>query len=210
MKKLAMIPALVLAACGGNTIDQREPGGTSTAGAPTSNATSGPGAPSAGSVPPGFEFTGAYDVPVPAELAAAATYATADIHWTMQDGMARLEYDLPQGLVGSLVHVEFAGPFDPQTNKGMLTGEAGTAECTVTATGVSCFERMPGILPINADMALIEQIAKQEYPGPAQHRIDVTQRFIGDPIGIVRFDLSTGVVAPADDSGKDRPKRDDD
>jgi hypothetical protein len=155
-----------------------------------------------------LEFSGAYDVPVPPELAAAATYATAGIHWTVQNGAAHLEYDLPQGLVGSAIRVEFSGPFDATAGTGTLSGAAGTADCSVTATAVSCLEKMPGILPISVDMALIEEIARREYAGPAQHRIDVTQRFLGDPIGIVRFDLSTGVTDDRDKrTDRDKAKR---
>ncbi len=165
--------------------------------------------PTRGAVPPGREFSGAYDVPVPPELAAAATYATAHIHWTTQDGAARLEYDLPQGLVGGVVHVEFAGAFDPQANKATLTGAAGSAECTVSATSVSCLEHMPGILPLQPDMAMVEAFSRQDYAGPVQHRVEVTRRFIGDPIGIVRFELDTGVAAPPDDDAKQKRKRGD-
>lgn len=178
---LGVVAWLACAGCGGSTNDSS-----------AASETTPPASP--GSSPTDAEFSGAYEVPVPAELAAAATYPTAGIHWAVQNATAHLEYDLPPGLVGSAVHVEFSGPFDVSTGKGTLSGGVGTAECTVTATAVSCLERMPGILPITPDMALIEAIAKQEYVGPAQDRLDVTQRFIGDPIGIVRFDSTAGAV----------------
>jgi hypothetical protein len=199
MTKITIIVGLVFSvACGASA---REPGpgraGAPVAGTGTPNV---PDSPAGGGAAQGVEMTysGHYDVPVPQELAAAATYATPEVHWTVQNGTAHLDYDLPRGLVGDPIHVEFTGPFDVATNKGALTGAAGTAECTATATTVSCLEVMRGLLPINVDMTLIEQIAREEYVGPVQHRIDVTQRFIGDPIGIVRFELSTGVAEHED------------
>lgn len=181
-----------------------------------SDATSDP--PASGSAPPapsgtpesnagaaGGErtFSGLYDVPVPPDLAAAATYPTAEVHWTVQNGTARLAYNLPKGLVGGSIRVDFSGPFDPATGKGTLIGEAGTSECTASTTSVLCTETMRGLLPIDADMELVAAIAREEYVGPVQHRIDVTQRFIGDPIGIVRFELSTGIAGLEHEDEKD-------
>jgi hypothetical protein len=195
MKKALVL--LAVAACGGSTVnDLGSPAPAPSATAPLPQVAE-------------MEFTGFYDVPVPSELTAAATYVQADVHWSMQNGVAHLDYQLPVGLVGSAIHVEFNGPFDPNSSKQTLTGPAGTAECTVTATSVSCFETMFGLLPIAADMAVIEAIAKQDYAGPANERLDVSRRFIGDPLGIVRFDLATGVAVTDEDAETDDHDDDD-
>lgn len=186
------------AACSGatSTIERgaRGPGGTD----PTSGSeTNGDPGASPAAAEGEMTYSGVYEVPVPPELAAAATYPPDEVHWTVAGGTARLAYNLPKGLVGTSLRVDFTGPFDPVTNKGTLTGPAGTSECTATATTVVCHEVMRGLLPIDADMALIESIAKVEYAGPAEHRLEVARRFIGDPIGIIHIDLSTGTAEPA-------------
>ncbi|MBX3210085.1 MAG: hypothetical protein KF764_33955 [Labilithrix sp.] len=202
MTRFSVLGVLVFAAaCGGASSNDLGGSGSPGGGA------GGSGTPGDAVTPADGEakYSGDYDVPVPPELAAAATYKTAEVHWTVVNGTARLAYNLPKGLVGDSIRVDFSGPFDPATNKGTLTGPAGTSECVATATTVTCTETMRGLLPIDADMELVEAIAREEYAGPVQHRIDVTQRFIGDPIGIIRFDLSTRVLQPAHG-----PEQDDD
>jgi hypothetical protein len=213
MKKLVMFSTfMLLSACRGSMheVGKQAPGTGAETGGPA-----GPAGPAGGAsgTPTGaasgaeMTYSGYYDVPVPPELAAAATYRSPEVHWTVLNGTARLEYNLPKGLVGGSVGVDFSGPFDPATGKGTLTGPAGTSECTATTTTVSCTETMYGILPIDVDMDLVAAIAEEEYAGPIEHRIDVTQRFIGDPIGIVRFELNTGVVEA--DHGPEHDLRDD-
>lgn len=138
------------------------------------------------------QYSGTYEVPVAPELEAAATYVVAEIDWTVTDGVATLEYDLPLGLVGKKVRVSFSGPVDGATAS--LTGPPGTADCTIDATTVSCLETMGGLLPLEPDFAVIESMAAAEYPGPAADRIDVAKQFQGDPIGIVHIDLTKPVV----------------
>lgn len=199
MKRLAFLSLVFATSCGGSTTPSGQPGAT---GSPAHRGTDSPAhGPTGATSQAGVEmtFSGFYDVPVPPELAAAATYAAPEVHWTVANGQARLEYDLPVGLVGGHIEVAFVGSFDPNADKQHLAGPAGTAECTLTAKNVSCFEVMRGLLPIVADMSLVEAAAKQDYAGPIQDRIDVTQRFIGDPLGIVRFELATGVVEEADE-----------
>lgn len=197
-----VLVSLLIAGCGVSTGDG-SPTGTGTGPAAPSGsappAAAGEGAAPAAPIGVGLEFTGTYEVPVPAELAAAASYRTPHIRWTVQGGIATLEYALPPGLVGGAVRVEFSGPVDPATGQGTLVGKVGSAECTATPNRVSCLEKMPGILPLTPDMALVEAAAKDEYAGPVQDRVRVTERFIGDPIGIVHFDPTTG-GAPVDDS----------
>ncbi|APR81509.1 Hypothetical protein A7982_06858 [Minicystis rosea] len=154
-----------------------------------------------GGAPPGavaHAFRGTYEVPVTPDLASAAVYGVAEVEWHVVGNTVTLEYDLPLGLVGTDVRVEFTGPMDTATSTAKLTGLPGTADCTLSGTGISCLEHMSGLLPMTPDYAVIEALAQTEYAGPAAHRIEVAKQFAVDPIGIVKFDLDAPVVG--DDS----------
>ncbi len=151
------------------------------------------------------KFAGIYEVPVPAELADAARYGVAEVEWKVLDGVATLEYDLPLGLVGVPLRVEFSGPLDTAGGTAALTGPVGTADCTLTGTSISCHEVMRGLLPMTPDYAVIEAAAATEYAGPVDHRVQVAQTFASDPIGIVTFD-TTNVVTEVDDDPEDHPE----
>jgi hypothetical protein len=146
------------------------------------------------------KFAATYEVPVPAELADAAVFPVAEVEWSVVNGVATLEYDLPLGLVGKAVKVEFQGAADAASTSASLTGPAGTADCTISPTTVVCNEQMSGLLPMSPDYAVIEELAATEYSGPAANRIDVAKQFAGDPIGIVHVDLTKAAV---DDDGVD-------
>lgn len=190
---------VLLVGCGGSAA----PGGDGT---PTSSAAvdaSVPPAPAASSSsstsapPAGGTFSGTYEVPVPAPLAAAARYAVPSIGWSVVSGMASLEYDLPLALVGVPVRVKFDGPFDAATGTATLTGTAGTAQCSATATTVVCHETMRGLLPLTVDLGVVQSLAT-DYAGPAQDRVAVSKLFSTDPIGIASVSLTAPVV---DDRG---------
>jgi hypothetical protein len=134
-------------------------------------------------------FHGTYEVPVPSALEAAATYDVPEVEWIVDGDDVELRYDLPRALVGKAFSLRFEGTISGSTAK--LTGSPGTADCTLTATEVVCNESMTGLLPITPDYAIVEELAATEYPGPAADRLDVAKRFAGDPIGIVRIDLTT-------------------
>lgn len=158
------------------------PGGTPTDGTGTTAPTDGVA-----------RVSGIYEVPVDASLAAAASYATSDIRWSIIDGEARLAYDLPASLVGKKLSVDFRGPFDTATGNGTLTGVAGTAECSTTsgtagATAVSCRETMRGLLPIEVDQAAVQAGATADGASVAD-RVKVADQFAKDPIGIIHFDV---------------------
>lgn len=132
-------------------------------------------------------FRGTYEVPtVSTDLAGAATYDVPEVEWEVAGGQAELSYDLPLGLVGKKVRVKFSGPIDAASTRFTLTGDPGTATCDVLGAEVSCLEKMAGLLPLDPDYAVIEQLAKTEYAGPVAHRIDVAKAFASDPIGVVR------------------------
>lgn len=135
------------------------------------------------------EYPAVYEVPVPAELASAASYPVDTVEWEVRDGIASLKYDLPAGLIGKELRIEMEGPIDEDTQTASLTGVAGTATCEISAVGIECLENMPGLMPIEPDLELVEALAADQYDGPVADRLDVAKRFAGDPIGIVRFEL---------------------
>lgn len=142
-------------------------------------------------LPAAGAYRGTYEVPVSADLAAAAVFAVPKVEWTVTEGAVKLEYDLPLGLVGRPLRVEFTG-----ATPASLSGAPGTATCTLGAAAVSCHEIMAGLHPVSPDYAVIEQVAKTDYQGPISQRLDVAKQFAADPIGIVHIDLD----APADDA----------
>lgn len=165
---------------------------------------------SPGTKPQVGKFTGIYEVPVTPELADAARYGVAEVEWKVLDGVATLEYDLPLGLVGVPLRVEFTGPLDAAAGTAALTGPAGTADCTLTGTSISCHEVMRGLMPLSPDYAVIAAAAAAEYPGPADHRVQVSQTFAADPIGIVTFDTTNVALEPEDDHPDDEIETEDD
>lgn len=144
-------------------------------------------------------FRGTYEVPVGAELASAALYDVPVVEWEVANGVAKLDYDLPLGLVGKPIRLEFVGPADAARPTGPLSGAPGTAECTFVGSSVSCLEKMAGLLPLEPDYAVVEQLAAVEYKGPVADRVAVTKRFVSDPIGIVHFDFQIPSDDPSDD-----------
>jgi hypothetical protein len=139
-------------------------------------------------------------------LAAAATFDVTEFAWSVTGTVASLAYNLPRALVGIPLRVTFTGPYDPATGHGVLTGVAGTADCTATATTVTCNETMRGLLPIATDFTVVDRLASG-YPGPSADRTTVAARFAGDPIGIAHIDLGRpGVPEPVEvGSGKKKP-----
>lgn len=138
--------------------------------------------------PPTGVYRGTYEVPVPAELAAAATFAVPEIEWTLSGDAVVLAYALPLGLVGQKVRVKFAGSLGAT-----LSGDAGTATCEVAREAVSCHEVMTGLLPLEPDFEVIAEEAARGPAVDAALRAEVAQRFSVDPIGIVHLDPSAPV-----------------
>jgi hypothetical protein len=158
---------------------------------PFSAACSSPGAGGAAvEAPPTGVYRGTYEVPVPAELTAAATFAVPEIEWTRSGDAVTLAYALPLGLVGQKVRVKFAGILGDT-----LAGDAGTATCEVATSATSCHEVMTGLLPLEPDYEVIAAEAAADPSVDASLRAQVAQRFSVDPIGIVHLDPSA-LVSP--------------
>jgi hypothetical protein len=165
----------MLAACAGEGADQ-----------PTSVAVSG-------------SFAGNYEVPIAPALDAAATFDVDHVDWTVVGDIATLHYDLPVGLVGGDLDVTLTGEIDHATQTVALSGPVGTGTCTATAGIVSCREVFTNLGALPISIAVVEQYAAREYPGPVEDRVRVARMFASEPIGIVVFDLNTPVIDDDDD-----------
>jgi len=173
--KSAVCVALLACACGGQDPSPAATGGSSAAG----NAS-----PAAGT-----RFSGSYEVPVEPALSAAALFTLADVRWAVDGDTARLAYDLPRELIGKSLRVDFSGAV-ASDGSARLSGDAGSADCTIGAVSVVCQEDLQGLLPLEPDLDVVEALAKDDYAGPAADRLDVARRFAADPIGIAQVDLA--------------------
>jgi hypothetical protein len=171
--------AIALVGCGAASSQPPEASAASAAGA-TSTAAA---APASGA---------SYEVPVPADLASAATYNVTEVDWSVSpSGIAHLSYPLPLGLVGQALEVDLSGPFDAATQTGTLT----------------CNETLSGFLPLTSNLAVVQAVAAQDFAGPAQQRVDVAIRFSADPLGILHADLASNAASAEDGSGKSGKSR---
>lgn len=182
---LVWILPLLLLACGEDAAPIATPSASSSSSSSSSGTAASPPATTDQTL---THLSGTYEVPASAELAGVSTYATVDIHWTLLAGEARLAYDLPAAIVGRKLSVDFRGPFDAHAGTGTLTGTAGTAECALTGTTMTCRETMGGLLPIEVDREGVTASATADAVSVAD-RIAVADQFARDPIGILRFEL---------------------
>ncbi len=139
-------------------------------------------------------YVSRYRVPVGAELVNAADYAIDHAEWTIVGESVTLHYNLPVGLVGGVLDVTFAGTLVPGATTVELAGTAGVGTCVASATSLVCREVFGDLGPLPISMAVVEQTAAVEYPGPVNDRIAVATVFGSDPIGIVVLDLQQPVI----------------
>lgn len=140
-------------------------------------------------------FRGAYAVPVPAELAAAATFPLDHLDWTVVGDVVTLHYDLPVGLVGGDVRIDLTGRLAPGATEVVLTGAVGSGTCTSDGLRLSCVEQFTGLGSLPISMPLVEQTAAVEYAGPVADRVAVASVFgQPDPIGVATLELTAPVV----------------
>jgi hypothetical protein len=134
-------------------------------------------------------FQGQYVVPVPANLAAAATFAVTEVDWTVSGSTVTLHYDLPTGLVGGDVSITLAGTIAAGASTIQLTGAVGVGTCTASGTVVSCSETFGDLGSLPISMAVVQQTAQTDNQ-PVSNRVAVAQIFPSDPIGTVSFDVT--------------------
>ena len=155
-----------------------------------------PGDPGAAPLPnTSGAYRGAYAVPVPAELAAAATFPLDHLDWTVIGDVVTLHYDLPVGLVGGDVRIDLTGRLAPGATEVVLTGAVGSGTCTSDGLRLSCVEQFTGLGALPISMPLVEQTAAAEYAGPVADRVAVANVFgQPDPIGVATLELTAPVV----------------
>ena len=128
-----------------------------------------------------------YEVPVPDALSAAATYPISWLTWQVSgSGAAELSYALPLGLVGREIRISLTGVLDPATQTAELSGDQGTAVCTLSSVQLVCTEHLSGLLPITPDLSVVAATATADFGGAAADRVAVARIFADDPIGILR------------------------
>ncbi|AKV03579.1 hypothetical protein AKJ09_10242 [Labilithrix luteola] len=124
--------------------------------------------------------SGTYEVPVPADLEAAAQFPVDRVGWRVEGNQATLRWTLPVALTGNPEKVDVTGPYDAAKDAYVLTGEAGTAECRRSGTSLDCTEHLTGI-KVDKELA----ISLAEAGVDLGKRKGVIDRFSGDPIGIL-------------------------
>ena len=140
-------------------------------------------------------FTGAYRVPTTQGLSAASAFVVPRVDWSVEAGIARLDYPLPIGLVGGDLAVRLEGAIEPGATEVLLVDEVGTGTCVASATTVTCTERFVNLGALPISLAVVEQLAAIEYAGPVNDRLDIANQFASEPIGVVEIDLD----APLED-----------
>ena len=142
--------------------------------------------PAAAAPPLALEFeSGEYEVPTddPA-LAGANIYPTTKVELQSVGAQFVLEYDLPEGLIGGELSLEFTGP---RLASGVyqLVGANGDADCTYEDGALVCNETFTDLVIDHA--AVTSYWSAQGLEGAALlRRQEVSQLFEADPIGILR------------------------
>jgi hypothetical protein len=181
--------AAVFAACGGDVANETTSGegGTGAGGQNTGAAATAAtlvDCPADTTVePPHTDIVGVYSVPVPADLEPYASYDVPSITSCRRGDVVELGYKLPALLVGQSERVSFAGDYDAAADAFVLLGD-GTATCEVVAGTWTCLEQFTGI---TVDLAGVADEAVGLSAEEQAARLDVAQRFGGDPIGIMVF-----------------------
>lgn len=137
--------------------------------------------------PPHMDIAGAiYSVPVPEALEPYAAFPIGDVSLCRTDTTLELGYSLPKLLVGKKTRVSFEGGYDATAGTYELSSEDGTASCDPTANRWTCFETFTGI---EVDLERVADEAADLPDAEAAGRVDVAERFGGDPIGVLDFEL---------------------
>ena len=137
--------------------------------------------------PPHQDITGAiYSVAVPVELEPYADYPIGDVSLCRLGDGLQLGYSLPKLLVGDKTRVQFAGGHVAASDSYELSSADGTASCVRVASAWTCTERFTGI---TVDLAEVAEEVEDLPPEEPEARLDVSEIFQGDPIGILDFTL---------------------
>lgn len=129
-------------------------------------------------------LSGSYRVPVSTELEPYASFDLNDIEFCMESGAVRLDYDLPELLVGRSEKVRMSGAYTRSAASLDLDSGLGTASCRVADGLWLCRETLHGV---SVDASKLDERFAGLPPEEARARNQVAEIFSSDPIGIVSF-----------------------
>lgn len=141
-----------------------------------------------------------YSVPVTSkDLEPWSYYAVTGAHGEVRRGTLKLEYVFPVFLTGTPdVVVALEGPYAPGATHVVVTaGPYGTGACDLVGDNWSCREELPGIT-VDVAAARAAMQAANLAPAEIERKLEVTESFSVDPIGI--FEMR---AADIDDRGDD-------
>lgn len=127
-----------------------------------------------------YYLSGVYFVP---ERSAVSTYAVDEAEWIIDGDRVTLAYHLPRLLVGGSERVAFQGHVAADDQTAELSGPKGSASCTLArdALPLSCLEEF---VDIEVDLERVRDEASEHDPANLEARLDVSNMFISDPIGV--------------------------
>lgn len=140
-----------------------------------------------------------YSVPVEdgSELEQFSFYPVAIATGEIRRGTLKIEYPFPVFLSGVKAAIELEGPYQPgQTHVVVTAAQYGQGECDLTDGVWVCTEQLPGI-QVDREAAKAAMAAAGVAATEITRRLEVTDRFSIDPIGI--FELDASVVEIRDD-----------
>jgi hypothetical protein len=126
-----------------------------------------------------------YEVPVASDdLRPFASFGVDEVNWRVTGDRIELDYDFPATLSGrSGQHIALSGQ-RVAPGHAQLSGEAGSADCTLFANLVRCAEKLPGL---EIDSALARRMLSDLPEVEQELRGRVIESFSADPIGILSF-----------------------
>jgi hypothetical protein len=198
---LLLCGAVALSACGaGDEFDSNAIGGASSTGGGESSGGEG-GTPSSGgeSSSSGAAGEGAgseqrssiasYFVPVPEELTPWATYPVTRVVVRRDGDNLEIRYGFPRWLSGVRTRIVLTGALpEGTTTFDVSAGELGTGTCTRDGAYFECVEVLPG-LEVDREKAREEMEGAGLAAEEIDKRLDVTDSFAVDPIGVLTFEL---------------------
>jgi hypothetical protein len=177
--------------------DSENPGGVS---ADALRGDDGQGTLEAAITPPEMPDLPRYSVPVDsADLEPWSHYAVAAAGAKVKNGTITFHYPFPNFISGKQQFVELVGPFTAgQTHVDVSAGAMGTGTCDLADEIWSCHEHLPG-MKVSATVARRAMTAAGMPAAQIAKRLQVTERFSVDPIGIFEMDACDVEVEDDDD-----------
>ena len=97
----------------------------------------------------------------------------------------RLEYYLPELLVGKHVRVSFRGTLDASGRIATLTSELGSATCDRMPSNGALLRCDETLSNLSMDLAGVERAARAQAPSRVDELVATANRFASEPIGVL-------------------------